>query len=383
MISRTPEEEVLFLCARLTLTPGEASRLRVVAAGPLDGEALLALARRHGLIGFLHRHLAGVALPGGLEAELAEAHRHNVHRALRLSRELRRLAEALEARGIRSLAYKGPAQAVQVYGDLALRYFADLDLLVLPADMPAAGRVLRECGYDPHLKLTPGREALFNRVDGDRAYLHRTTGVLVELHARVSSLRFAMPVETEALLGSAVGVRVGGAEVRAPGPDDLLLVLCIHGAKHRWKRLEWLVAVAELARSGGAHPARCLEHAAALGARRTVLLGLALARRLLALPLPPALAAAVGREPGLDALCDEAEARIRGPEPEEETAANLRFNLAARDSRADQLRYAWRWATIPGPEDWAWLSLPDRLLAAYRVVRPLRLLMRYLPRRPR
>jgi hypothetical protein len=381
--SLAPEEEVLFLCARLNLSPEEAGRLRVVVDGPLDGEALLALARRHGLIGFLHRNLAGVALPEGLEAELSEAHRHNVHRALRLSRELRRLAEALEARGIQSLAYKGPAQAVQVYGDLALRYFVDLDLLVLPADMPAAGRVLGECGYDPHLELTPGRETLFNRVDGDRAYLHRATGLLVELHARVSSLRFAMPVETEALFGGAAEIRVGGGEVRAPGPDDLLMVLCIHGAKHRWKRLEWLVAVAELARSGRADPARCLERSAALGARRTVLLGFALARRLLGLPLPPALAAAAGREPGLEALCDEAEARLRGPEPEEETAANLRFNLAARDSRGDQLLYAWRWATIPGPEDWAWLSLPDRLLAAYRVVRPLRLLMRYLPRRPR
>jgi hypothetical protein len=381
-MSRPPEEEVLLLCARLHPSPVEAARLRALAAGPLDGEALLALARRHGLTGFLHRNLAGVALPEGLRAELGEAHRRNVHRALQLSGELRRLAEALGARGIGSLAYKGPAQAVQVYGDLALRSFVDLDLLVLPADMPAAGRVLGECGYEPYLELTPGREALFNRVDGDRAYLHRGSGVLVELHARVSSLRFAMPVETDALFRAAEAVRVGGGEVRAPGPDDLLLVLCIHGAKHRWKRLEWLVAVAELARSGRAGPARGLERAAALGARRTFLLGFALAGRLLGLPLPPALAAAAEGEPGLRALCDEAEARLFGPEPEEETAANLRFNLAARDSRADRLRYAWRWATIPSPEDWAWLSLPDPLLPAYRVLRPLRLLTRYLPRRP-
>jgi hypothetical protein len=382
-MSRSPEEEVLLLCARLHPSPADAARLHALAAGPLDGDVLLALARRHGLIAFLHRNLAGVALPPNLRAELGDAHRRNVHRALQLSRELRRLAEALGGRGIGSLAYKGPAQAVQVYGDLALRSYADLDLLVRPGDMPAAGRVLGECGYEPDLELTPGREALFNRVDGDRGYLHRETGVLVELHARVSSLRFAMPVETEALFRSAEVVRVGGGEVRAPGPDDLLLVLCIHGAKHRWKRLEWVVAVAELARSRRPDPARCLRRAGALRARRTFLLGLALARRLLGLPLPPELAAAAASEPGLDALCDQAEARLFGPEPEEETAANLRFNLAARDSRADRLRYAWRWATIPSPEDWAWLPLPDPLLPAYRVLRPLRLLVRYLPRRPR
>lgn len=372
MIPRTPEEEVLLLCARLRPSAEEADRLRALAAGPLDRGALLALGRRHGLLAFLHRHLRG--------AELEAAHRETVHRSLHLARELRRLAEALGGAGVEALAYKGPAQAVQVYGDLSLRAFVDLDLLVRPADMPAAGRVLGACGYEPHLELTPGREALFNRVDGDRAYVHRESGVLVELHARVSSLRFAMPVETEGLFAGAETVRVGGGEVRAPGPDDLLLVLCVHGAKHRWKRLEWLVAVAELARSGRADVARCLERAAALGARRTVLLALALARRLLGLPLPPALAEAAGREPGLEALCDEAEARLFGPEPEEETAANLRFNLAARDSRADRVRYAWRWATIPSPEDWAWVSLPDPLLPAYRVLRPLRLLLRYLPR---
>ena len=79
-------------------------------------------------------------------------------------------------------------------------------------------------------------------------------------------------------------------------------------------------------------------------------------------------------------LADEAERRMLSPEAEgdaAETRANLAFNLRARDGTADRVRSAWRWLTHPGPEDWEWLSLPDPLFPAYRVLRPLRLVLRY------
>src|SRR5206468_9003205 len=126
----------------------------------------------------------------------------------------------------------------------------DLDLLVRPGDVPRATEVLAAAGYAPALALSPARERCFRRVDGDYPLVHRETGLLVELHARVSSERFCMPLATDALLRRSTAVALGGGEVRTLGDDDLLLVLSVHGAKHRWKRLEWLAALAELLRAG-------------------------------------------------------------------------------------------------------------------------------------
>ncbi|HYJ78249.1 MAG TPA: nucleotidyltransferase family protein, partial [Longimicrobiaceae bacterium] len=309
---RAAETELLLLCARLTLAPSDAARVRALAAGPLDWDRLVELGDRHGLLAFLHRHLAGetVAAPPAAAAELRARFRDAAHQGLSLAGELRRLLDALAEGGVEALAYKGPALAVQAYGDLSLRSFVDLDVLVSPDAAPRALEVLRGEGYDPVRALTAAQDRCFRRVDGDYQLRHRESGTLVELHCRVSSLRFAMPLETGDLLRRAVALPLGGGVVPAPAPDDALLVSCIHGAKHRWHRLEWLCAVAEPLRAGSADAQAVLARAAGLHARRTVLLGLELARRLLDAPLPPGVLADISRDPAVAALADRAEGRM-------------------------------------------------------------------------
>jgi putative nucleotidyltransferase-like protein len=345
----------------------------------IDWPLLFDLAERHRMLPLLHRHLRDAPLPTEAAAELSARNRAEAHRALRLAAELRRLLAALAADGVEALAYKGPALAVRAYGDLSLRSFVDLDLLVRPGDVPRALAALDAAGYAQALDLSPAQERFFRRVDGDYPLLHRDTELLVELHARVSSRRFCMPITTDALMRRAQPVAVGGGEVRAPGDDDLLLVLCVHGAKHRWKRLESLAAVAALLRAGRGDLATVLARAAELHARRTVLLGLALARRLLGAPLSNYVAREIEDDAGLAALADEAERRLFDDDAGDgdETAANLAFNLRARDGVLDRARYAVRWAFGPSPEDWRWVHLPDALFPLYRVLRPLRLLMRH------
>jgi hypothetical protein len=380
---RPPEHELLLHCARVALSPGGAARVRALASEDLDWEELVALAERHGLVAFLHRHLVAgpVAAPEAAASALRARFREQARRALALAGELRRLLDALSGAGVAALAYKGPALAVQAYGDLSLRRFTDLDLLVRPDDAPRALAVLAGEGYDPVKRLSPAQDAAFRRVDGDYQLLHRRTRALVELHCRVHSRRFGVPLETAELMRRARPVPLGGGEVPAPCPDDALLVACVHGGKHRWNRLEWVSAVAGLLRGGSADAAAVLDRAGELHARRTVLLGLALARGLLDAPVPPAAVAEIEGDAGIAALVEESERRMFAPtavEVEgEETAANLVYNLRLRDRPTDRARYAWRWLTLPSPEDWEWRPLPDALFPLYRVLRPLRLALRY------
>lgn len=380
---RAPEHALLLACARLHLPPAEAVRARKAAAD-VNWESLLALAERHRLTAFLHRHLRDAPLPPWAAAQLRERHRANVRAALFISAELRRLTDALAADGVESLAYKGPALAVQAYGDLSLRTYEDLDLLVRPADVPRALDVLGKEGYTPVLMLSTTQERYFRQVDGDYPLVHRDTGALVELHARVSSLRFGVPIETDALMRRAVPIALGGTEVRALAPEDLLLVLCVHGAKHRWRRLEWIASVAELLRGAQADVHAVLRAASALRARRTLLLGLALAHRLLDAPLAADVVREMDGDGGIGALADEAERRTfeGGADGGDEAPANLAFNLRARDGTLDRARYAAAWAFGPTPEDWKWARLPDALFPLYRVLRPVRLLLRHGRARP-
>jgi len=377
------EEALLLRAARMggAAMAVDASSVNVAE---VDGERLVGLAERHRMIPLLHRHLRGAALPPSLAERLRARNAEEVHRALRLAGELRRLLGTLSAAGVEALAYKGPPLAVQAYGDLSLRSYVDLDLLVRPGDVPQALDVLAAAGYAPALHLTPAQERWFRRVDGDYPLVHAGTGLLVELHARVSSLRFCMPIDTDQLIRRSRTVPVGGGEVRTPGDDDLLLVLLVHGAKHRWKRLEWLAAVAALLRAGHGNVATVLTRAAELGARRTALLGLHLAHHVLDAPLAGEVTRDISADAGLAPLAREARERWFASESDRgdaddagATRANLRYNLALRDGPGDRARYVARWLFGPGPEDWGWTRLPDALFPLYRVLRPLRLLARH------
>jgi hypothetical protein len=353
------------------------------ALASADPETVVALARRHGMTSLLHRHLAARPdVPRALADAVRAAHGRAARRALALAGELARLLRRLEDEGVPALAYKGPALAVQAYGDLSLRSPSDLDLLVTPGDAPRALAVLADAGYRAGYAPTPAQDRCFRATDGDYPLVHGETEALVELHCRASSRRFGVRLETAELATRAVAVPLGGATVAAPAPDDLLLALLVHGAKHRWPRLEWLTAASSLARRAEIDLGSFLARAERHGGRRMALVGLALARDVVGLPLLADVEREIERDPAVPHLRDEARSVLfAGEEPEGETAANLAFNLRAQDGVAARLRFAWRWLTVPGPEDWAAVALPDAAFPLYRALRPARLAWRYGLRR--
>lgn len=379
--SPRPAHALLLACARASFDPaGAAPGMADALARGVDWDAFLPLAERNRLLPLAHRALGERAdVPETVRSRLRAAYGENARRALLLAGELRRLMDALRAAGVLALAYKGPALAVRAYGHFALRTYSDLDLLVAPDDTPAAAAVLRAHGYASAYAFSPGQDAAFRRVDGDYPYHHGETGRLVELHGRVSSARFVARLPTTQLLAGARAVPLGGGEVPAPADDDLFLALCLHGAKHRWARLEWLACAAALAVRAELDLAAVPRRAGEAGARRAALLALRLARDALGLALPSETDRSLAADLPLAGLAAEARALWFRPDDGggEAAPATLRFNARVRDGAADRVRYAARWLFLPSPEDWAWVRLPDGLAPLYRVLRPLRLAARY------
>lgn len=386
-------------CARPALAAADAECLAGLLAGPLDWACVLRLARRHRLVPLVARHLLAPAHSGAVPATAAHSlggeARDQAMRALALAGELLALVDAAAAAGVRLLAYKGPALAQQAYGDVTLRRCSDLDLVTPAADVDGALALLAARGYAPGYAFTPRQDSLFRRVDGDFPLTHPRTGTLVELHCRVSSERFGVSLPTDALWARRAHVTIAGRAVPTLGLEDLLLALALHGAKHRWARLEWVASLAALLRGlpegvGDGILAALVARADSLGARRAVLLALALAADLLGAPVGEAVRQAATADRGLAPLAAAVTARmLAGAEDDEDdeddadtddTAARLLFNLRAKERLSDRLRYAARWAFVPTPEDWSWARLPDEIFGVYRVLRPIRLTIRVMGR---
>lgn len=347
----------------------------------LDWRGLARAAEWHGIRPLVAAHLRAAAGEGGVWpglVTLEAAAAANAHRNAVLAVELVRLVDRLEAAGVRVLPYKGAVLASSVYGNLALREFFDLDLLVRRDEVGAAADVLRAAGYETVLGLTAAQEARLLESRHEQVFVRSDGRVVVELQWRVVPTYFSFDLEYDRLWERPEWVLLAGRRVPTLRAEDLLLVLCAHGTKHLWERLVWILDVAELLR---ARPDLDWEEVAAaarlLRVERMLGLGLRLARDLLGAECP-AEARRFLADPILDELVRRTRQRVSGrPRAPRGLALTARYHLRARERLCDRLRYCARLAVATTPGDWATVRLPDAVFPAYYLVRLGRVALKY------
>jgi hypothetical protein len=374
----SPEGQLLLACARVPLEPEQKQRLRELAASGLDWELLLQAAENHGLEPLLAWHLgesAADAAPPAVAERLQARFARHARSNLLLAGELIRILAGFGAAGIPALPYKGPVLATRLYGNLALREFSDLDILVEPRHVPAARELLLTAGYWPQLELSAQQQSAYLRSGCELGFAGRERSVVVELHWRIAPRCFWKEPPVEQLLERAQSVSLAEAQVRALSPEDLLLVLALHAAKHLWRGLGWSCDVAQLLRRFPALDWSAVEgRAGELGLRRLLHLPLYLAHELLGAPLPEGLAARLAADAHLQALAQEVRQRpLVAPARPEWSLADHRFFLRARERRRDRMRYLVRMALTPGAAEWQSVRLPAFLFPLYPAVRLARL----------
>jgi hypothetical protein len=378
-----PEAEIALICARASLTPERHARLRGLLAPTLDWPRLIGLAERHGLLPLMSHHLTGShgqTLPAWVGDELHTRAREIVGRNLMMASELIRVVRRLEFGGIPALPYKGPVLALTAYGSLGLRSFDDLDLLVPRRHVRAAIRLMLADGYRPVYELTPDQETAYLRSQCE--YIVERDDVRVELHWEIVPRYFSCSLDLDTLWVRAVPTVLAGATLRTLSLEDLLLVLCAHGSKHCWDRLEWIASFAEVVRRhptmdwtdvrGGARRA---------GASRMLAVSLGLVRDLMEVELPAPAREHVDRDPAARALTRDVGHRLlSGDLGTLDRTQEVRFHLRARERLLDRIRYAVRLGTTQTLGDWDLVGLPRGADGLYRLIRPVRLLRKFGPR---
>jgi hypothetical protein len=300
---------------------------------------------------------------------------------MRLTGELLRLLDVFEAQGIPAVSYKGPVLAAFAYGNLGLREFFDIDVLVRKEDVFRAQELLLAEGYRPQYRLTPAQEATFLRYNSEHSFVHGNRGDDVDLHWAIAERHFSFPLDQEGLWRRLDRISLGGSDVCTLSPEDLLLILCVQGFKDAWERLKHICDVAEVIR---VHQdmdwAGVVEQADASGGRRTLFLGLALASDLLGTTLPEEIAQSVQADPAVRTLARRVQERLFRPSGSPRRFSEVMFrpiHVQMRERLRDKVRYCVRSATTHTVGDWMALPLPRPLFPLYYVLRPIRLVGKY------
>jgi len=142
----SPEAELLLCCARTSVDSHQIELIKSLVQKPLNWYSLLSLATRHGVVTLLYWNLNSVCpelVPAPELHKLREYFRVNSLRNKFLEKELVKLLHLFQTHEIPAIPFKGPVLASIAYGNLSLRSFADLDILVQKRDLGRAYQVLR------------------------------------------------------------------------------------------------------------------------------------------------------------------------------------------------------------------------------------------------
>ncbi|VVB69310.1 putative nucleotidyltransferase [uncultured archaeon] len=377
------EGELLLICARNRPDVSRGRLEELLSEGP-DWQYLLKAADRHGLLPLLYRTLreAQDQVPPAVLSDLRRSYLFNSQRNHLLTGELLRLLERFEAEGILAIPFKGPVLSQELYGDVAFRMFTDLDVLVRREDILRAKEILISEGYSPENILTEAQERVFLR-SGHHYHFYNQKSVHLEVHWQVSPSIYCFPLTTKDIFSRAARKVIFGKELLTVSPEDLLLVLCEHGARHYWRRLAWIGDLDRLVESKRIDWRAVASRSERMGCYRLLLLGLFLANGLLCTPLPLEISIHPHEETKVAHLVEETATRLLARDAQIEAESRLPdigeelLYLRAKERLRDKAGYYIRRATTPTTDDWSSMPLPGQLAPLYYVLRPVRLMNKY------
>ncbi len=381
-VNLRPEHRLLLQAARTEAPQFAHIAAEVSTDVDFDPRFFLSEVSRHNVSGLVYESLSGI-----LSAETAAVRSVIGHlrkmafagatRSIFLASELASLVRRMDENNIRTIPYKGPVLAEESYGNLGLRSFYDLDLLVREDQLPRATELLLDTGYEL-VSPAPG-ESLTSYMAREKEFKFRHTArpVSVELHWRLARKHLSFHLDFDDLFDAAGRVTIGSTEMPSLSPSDLILVLCANGCKDRWRRLSLLCDVSETLRSCSDDDLHlALDKSITAGARRILLLGFHLANKLLEAPVASNVQDLIEKDRVVRLLADKVDrwlwssGGVSGHHGIEKAAFNVYVRENLRD-RIPYVRHIARETLNPTARD-------RRSLGRFGTIRPLAYLARPL-----
>jgi len=208
--------------------------VRETDTGLLNWNLVMMLAARNRTVSFLHNAIKvlGVAdrLPPPLVTHLRQEFLLNYQRNMAFEEEVKQLLEAFQRADLPVIVMRGVMMSDKVFGNPALRTSNDIDILIRPGNLPRVKEVVRELDFDTDPRSL--EDEFYEKHHLHLPFLKKERLVLLEIHWSYDHKYTPFNVDTEETFRCARRDEYQGVPTLELGPEDLLVMLCLHAFKH-------------------------------------------------------------------------------------------------------------------------------------------------------
>jgi len=389
------EIELIIDCCRTTLPAAVSERISKTLDDPINWKFALNVAQRNAVLPLFGRSLVrgfSRQLPAEIKSVLEREEIRHLHHNLFQTQRLIELVKFFDTNNIKVLPFKGPALAIEAYGDPGYRTFNDLDVLVQPKQFRKAVELLTDNGWKPITSASWLTKRNWNISRKKDIYFVDPDGLVnLELHWKLSGSHFGLPKEINTLWERLESIELAGTRLPALGINDLLIYLCLHGSRHSWERFGWICDIHQLILSKDSIDWKQLYiDSGGLGSEKVVALGLRLIRDFFGFEVPDKGWQNAISDPVFAEMSREIKARLFTPESTAVEIGERYLNhLKLKERSFDRFKLHYHYLTwysriilTPNEVDRNALMLPRVLDPLYYLTRPVRLLYNYV-RKPK
>jgi hypothetical protein len=377
----------LIYCCKTSLNKEEERYIQnyLLSLNDQNITTLLEKSNQHAIIPLVYKTLSNIeSTPTSFLSKLKKYYMHTVQKNMMMSTELIRIMKLLEDNGIEALAFKGPTLAQLAYGNITLRQFVDLDILVNEKDLYHTAQLLVSQHYLPMDSIGFLKNTAKLHVEKNYEFYGKTNGIKVEIHWRLLNTFFLKKFKVYNLFETPTHQSINQRNIPTLDSHILLIYLSNHGASHMWERLAWIIDIDRLVESNNTSFEwnKIILLASSLQSKTTLLLGLGLANTLFNTTLPTHIKQQINTKHITTLITFVTQLHQTSMIEQDHTSykKNLKvfqFNLALQSSFIRKVIFIFHTLFNYSDRDVMLVNLPKRLFFLYYPLRILRIINKY------
>lgn len=172
-----------------------------------------------------------------------------VMRQMHLTKVCFRILELFKQENIQIIPFKGPTLSKRLFGSYTSRESIDLDFLIHPEDLKKADQILKKEEFEGEFEISNWKDwnlRMLKKITPDFGYQRKTDGIKLELHWKFFTVENIYPKSCPDLFADSKRKIFLNQDILLLMGEDELLYLFIHGIKHSWFRIKWLLDIRQI-----------------------------------------------------------------------------------------------------------------------------------------